>query len=387
MERYAKIPLAYQIVMDDLGWFTGEDDRHRGMPSRTGMPRVHVAEDYTVVNEIGKRKNQKICAPFVIGEWDKNNRLKGKPYMTPKPDEWDCKSKINMQEAEKCFEIIEGSDYIDLAHHGLLHGYWDEELGHDDKQFYIRPRKGHRDYGERVFVPTPAEFFDECINAYNEIYRDWGFTQKIETFVSPGMTSGSLEDNDEVFKVVRSHGFKYWTNLWRAIDDDCQVIHGITFLRKDKENIPWNAYDVNPSALPDYTPSERAIFRAHWPNFLRFDPLKNLENVEEWGKFFDKRAEYFGIMISRDIGFASRQALYQKFTKVSYPDGKIVLDFTDVDTSGALDIGDTMYISLDKSLSPKSITGARISLYEEHKTFRTYEILRQGTVAQINLNR
>ena len=153
--------------MDDIGWFHGSDDRTLGMPSRTGIPRMHVAEDYTVVNEIGKRINQKICAPFVIGEWDKNNRLKNKPHMTPKPAEWDCRSKMNLKEAERCFDAIESSDYIDLAHHGMLHSYWDEEMGHDDQQYYIRPRKNHKDYGKLSYVPTSAEYFDECINVYN----------------------------------------------------------------------------------------------------------------------------------------------------------------------------------------------------------------------------
>ena len=70
MEASVKIPLAYQVVMDDIGWFHGSDDRHLGMPSRSGMTRDHLAEDYLVINEIGKRINQRICGAFVIGEWD-----------------------------------------------------------------------------------------------------------------------------------------------------------------------------------------------------------------------------------------------------------------------------------------------------------------------------
>ena len=43
------IPNALQIIIDDLGWFNGKDNIKNCGPSRTAMPRNHVAEDYIVV--------------------------------------------------------------------------------------------------------------------------------------------------------------------------------------------------------------------------------------------------------------------------------------------------------------------------------------------------
>ena len=53
MQEYI-IPNALQIVIDDLGWFNGKNDRENHGPSRTAMPRNHVAEDYLAVNELGR---------------------------------------------------------------------------------------------------------------------------------------------------------------------------------------------------------------------------------------------------------------------------------------------------------------------------------------------
>ena len=53
MKEYI-IPNALQIVIDDLGWFNGKDDRENHGPSCTAMPRNHVAEDYLAVNELGR---------------------------------------------------------------------------------------------------------------------------------------------------------------------------------------------------------------------------------------------------------------------------------------------------------------------------------------------
>jgi hypothetical protein len=123
------LPVALQIVADDYGWHNGRDGRLSGQPSRSALPRNHAVEDYIILNEIGKALDMKILAPLVIGEWDKNNRMTGKAHMTKFPDKWDCRSTINMPEAERCFEEIESSDYIEIALHGLLHSFWDEEMG------------------------------------------------------------------------------------------------------------------------------------------------------------------------------------------------------------------------------------------------------------------
>ena len=383
MNNLVKIPLAYQAIMDDIGWFNGADDRHIGMPSRSGMTRSHVAEDYKVVNEVGKRINQKICCALVLGEWDKNNRLTGRPHMTPKPELWDCASTINMPEAERCFEAIEESDYIDIAHHGLLHSYWDDEMGHDDQQYCIRSMKGSKD--SKHLIPVPKDYFEECINAYEEIYRDWGFSKSVDTFISPGFVPSSVEDHRGIFSVLNKHGFKYWTNAWGAIDENCSILDSITFLKKRKETIPWNAYDVNPDALPPYSEEEGTIFRCHWPNMLRYDPMENFEKVDAWANFFRRRSEVFGIIISESIEFAAHQAQYNRFTDMTFTENEIILDFSKVDACGAKDIGNTVYISMRNNVRPQGCIGGHLSLYQTKQIFRTYKLEREGNIARIRI--
>ncbi len=391
MENFVKIPLAYQVVIDDIGWFRGDDDRHLGMPSRSGMPRSHVAEDYLILNEIGKRINQKICGAFVIGEWDKSNRLLGRAHMTPKPEEWNCAATINMPEAKRCFEAIEDSEYIDIALHGLLHSYWDKEMGHDDQQYYIRPRKGYT--GSERIIPVPDGYFEDCIDTFLKIYNDWGFSKKMTSFISPGSAYGPVDASLGFAKVLRERGFTKWANYWMAIKHPCEIIDGLTFLNKGTGVVPWNAYDVNPDLLPDYCLADNdgtvrpmgTIFGLHWPNFLRFDPMKNFEQVDAWVNFFRRQSEVFGIMISRDMTFSANQAQYARFTKMTFEDKKIILDFGSVDTCGALERSDTLYISLKNRLEPKSAAGATLSLFETKRDFRTYKLVREGNRAIINL--
>lgn len=327
---------------------------------------------------------------MVIGEWDIKNRMHAKPHMTPKPNEWNAIEKLNMREAERCFAEIESSEYIDVAIHGLLHSYWDEEMGHDDQQYYVRPRKGWGS-NERI-VPVPNDYFEDCIDTFLRIYDDWGFSRRITTFVSPGSAYGPIDASRGFAAILKDRGIKYWANYWMTIKKPCEIIEGVTFLNKGTGIIPWNAYDVNPALIPDYAVSENdgvnspmgTIFGLHWPNLLRFDASKNLDNVDAWVDFYRRQAECFGLMISRDMGFAARQALYQRYTVIDFAPNEIILDFSAVDSCG-VDAGNTVYISLKNRLRPSECEGGAISLYESHTLFRTYAIERKGKIARIKL--
>ena len=60
------IPDSLQIVLDDVGWRNGADDRKNGGPSRTGISRRHVPSDYRAINELGELIGMKIHCAFVI---------------------------------------------------------------------------------------------------------------------------------------------------------------------------------------------------------------------------------------------------------------------------------------------------------------------------------
>ena len=48
-----KIPIAWVLEFDDLGWDDGRDLRLNKKASRSGIPRYHTLEDYELVAKIG----------------------------------------------------------------------------------------------------------------------------------------------------------------------------------------------------------------------------------------------------------------------------------------------------------------------------------------------
>ena len=75
----AVIPMPLQVVIDDVGWWSGEDGSERQEPYRTGIDRRHVPADYRAIVELGRALGIRPQAATVLCEWDKDNILRTLP--------------------------------------------------------------------------------------------------------------------------------------------------------------------------------------------------------------------------------------------------------------------------------------------------------------------
>ena len=390
MEQRIVLPVALQIVTDDIGWFNGRDIRCSDGPSRTGMPRKHVAEDYAMLNAIGKSIGQKINAPLVIGEWDKKNRLRGMPHASYDEQGWDMASQIDYAEAERCFDTMESAEYLEYGFHGLLHGYWQDGISLADQEFsYPKSLDYKTKYAPASWlVPVDNAYLESHIETFFQIYEDWGFKKKIRSFTSPSSVQGGIEDNRHMTAMMKKYGMIYWSNQWRAVKNLCEVIDGVIFVNKaiKQQPIPWEAYGIDPDTLSDYSfafnngidHAERAIYGSHWPNFLQLNPLRNTDTLDAWTRHFKRQAEIFGVMLSKDIAFCASQAVYRKKSVLDFKKDSVVIDLSAVDGAGALGLSDTFHISIENGLKPVCTKGASLSLYETRENFTTYALKRTG---------
>ncbi len=124
------------------------------------MPRRHVAEDYSAVNELGMRLNMKISCAFVLGEWDSDNSLREIPHLSKYGKKWNNASYFSPKEARRCAEAINRSEYIDINIHGLLHGYYTDGVDNYDKSDFCYTKNGafHRISEEEIRARLDAFF-------------------------------------------------------------------------------------------------------------------------------------------------------------------------------------------------------------------------------------
>ena len=78
-----------QVVIDDVGWWSGEDGSKKQEPYRTGINRNHVPADYRAIVELGKSLGIRPQAAMVLCEWDKENILRQLPTSTWMGEKWD----------------------------------------------------------------------------------------------------------------------------------------------------------------------------------------------------------------------------------------------------------------------------------------------------------
>ena len=383
--EFFKIPLAVQIVMDDFGWFYGKNELAEGGPARTSICRDHTEEDYRVINELGRRLGMKIVCGFTLGEWDKDNRLRGMKHATPDEKGWDRKATVDMEAARRFFSLIEQSDYIDIAFHGLMHSFWVDGENHGNPRefyYYDLPEGAAERRLDYPCVPVSADYVDSHLKAWFDIYNGWGFSKPVKTFISP---AGLHRDRQKVLdyaEKIKKYGILYWKNGWDGFTGFTEVFDGIIFLECGDDFLDFDAIDVDPDTLPPFH-GRTAVFGTHWPNFLRSEPSENFRFLDRWESFFARIADTYGLMLSKDIAFAATQAQFRRHVKTRFADGVLTLDVSAVYGTGAAGLLDSFYLSFPREHTPLSCDGGTLGLYESHGDFNTYKITKRGDIVKI----
>ena len=383
-----KIPAALQITFDDLGWHDGRDYTKMGDASRSGLPRDHAVEDYTVVNELGKAINQKILGLLCLVDWDKDNILRGEVGMTPDPYGWDRAATIDMDYARACFEEMEKSEYIEYGVHSVYHSRYDENGKYITQRELLEKIDG-------VEHPISASEFSRRLELFFKIYDSWGFKQKLKVYGEPCGLPDKMPSNElsELNAVLYNYGLKFWRTHWPYFHDKREVLSYPTLYtsmnRRVAIAVEWDAYNIDHTRIPDVMlPGEKNLWPGlvlHWTNFLRLDPKENLEYLGGWVDYFNRQSEIFGIMISRDFDFYFNQQMYYQFAKIEESASGFIIDLSDMPKLSGDLLKNEFYISLENDIEPQNCIGGNIELYESKNKFKTYRVYGFGEKLEIKI--
>lgn len=356
------IPRPLQIVMDDLGWFNGKDDRQSGGPSRTGAERKHCHKDYIAVNELGKRLDMKINCAFVLGEWDDDNRLASIKNLSKYKEGWDNARYFDKDEAARCVRAINESEYIDMAIHGLLHGYYADGIDNvDESDYYYKVNK-------EQFTVCESEIRAR-LDAFLDLVKHHGINKNINSFVPPSFT---YKRND-ISHILADYGIEFISTIFKQLvcegerPEIADVENGIVSVDRNNNKVKWNGINEDPSALP----ALNGIFGMHWPNILHTDPDRNIEAVERWAEYFERCSQEFGTILSKDMRFCASQSLFCRFAKIKEDRGITIVDISEVPT--LVQTNREFYISSKEPL--ESYVGCDVYSYEQKDGFWTYRIV------------
>ncbi|MBO4406511.1 MAG: hypothetical protein J5849_02320 [Clostridia bacterium] len=317
------IPAPLELIVDDVGWFHGSDDRPFGGSARTGISRNHVAADYEALDLLGRKSGVKLLAAFVLGEWDPDDRLKDVPCLSKYGDRWHNAALLDREEAERCAAVVRSSPWIEIAVHGLMHNYYLPGAPYGNSDYYFR-RDG-------VLRMIGRDEVRRRLDAFFDLLDYWDFHKPVRAFVPPNF----VYRWGEIAEILREYGILYASTVFADGDMevpdgprpvDAGVDRGVIVLDRKYNPIRRKELGADPSALPAYP----GVFGCHWPNLLAPDPAENAAVVEKWALYFERAKKEFDLILPEDIAFAATQALIRRFASLREETGGCRIDLSAV---------------------------------------------------------
>lgn len=320
----ATIPLPIQVVIDDVGWWSGTDGSRYQEPYRSGIDRDHVPADYAAIAELGKALGIRPQAAMVLCEWDKDNILRKLPTATWMGKKWDNKKWVGPWMEEAADIIRNNKQHLELTLHGIGHEYWTDDqftrAEWADVNGTMRPRdqvEKHLDFFGKIMDqhqlgPFPTSFVPTAFNH--------GF----------GPTPGH---DISMAEILSRRGIKYINTPFRQMHNAKAINHDYFGFDSDVLTVDRGAdlLDWNVTGVPPSGNMEGPTCGMHWANLIHPDPEQNLEIVQEWVKLLAPYQKKEDTMLSPDPCSFQSQLLYHTCTKIRRKENDIVLDFRELD--------------------------------------------------------
>ncbi len=318
------IPMPLQVVIDDVGWWSGEDGSKIQEPYRTGINRKHVPADYKAIAHLGRSLGIRPQAAFILCEWDKENILRKVPTSTWMGDKWDNSKWVGPWLDEAAEIIRNNREYFEVTIHGIGHEYWQEgtftRAEWTDSQGQMRPQEQ---------VELHLEYFEKLMYQHN-------LGPLPESFVPAAFrhSFGPSEGRDiSLAQILEKHGVNYINTPFSSVYNKERIENehfgfdsGVITIDRGNDEFQWLVFPADPKAE-----LKGPTCGMHWPNMLHPDPERNNEVVQRWIEYLKPYNEKYDTILAPDSVYLQKQLAHHSLTGVKILKNSIELDFTETD--------------------------------------------------------
>ncbi len=320
----AAIPLPLQVVIDDVGWWSGEDGSERQEPYRTGIDRNHVPADYQAIADLGRVLGIRPQAATVLCEWDTENLLRTLPESTWMGAEWDNRRWVGPWLEEAADIIRRNQAHYELTIHGLGHEHW------------TNGRFTRAEWADENGRMRPREQVEAHLDAFEAILAQHELGGLPRSFVPTAFRHGfgRTEGRDvSMAELLARRGVTYINTPFGSMAHADAVQHGVFGLDsgvmtvdRGDDPLDWDVIGRVPGGTLN-----GPTCGLHWPNLLHPDPDRNPEIVAGWVALlapYDDRAD---TMLAPDSVAFQHQLVHHVCTGVTRSGDAIDLDFRRTD--------------------------------------------------------
>ena len=310
------LPMPVFPVIEDVGWWQGENGAAIQQPYRNAFPRRHCLADYQALVRLADRLGVRIGLGMVLCEWDRNNslgRIKGATWMGK-----DWNNQINqgpwLDEAAEYLRQQRGS--LELGLHALCHEFW-----HEGK---MERSEFHDQHGNM----RSRQVIESHLDAFGIILKQNGFSEFPRLFLPPALNHSFGNDQESIQALLHSYGIRHVITRFSRARRFAQPFHekitwecGVGLLERGLSPLPWNV----PATAPAWDFSG-PILPLHWGNLLHPDPERNNDIIDGWAEMLLAGTAGPERTLAENYESCWRQAAIFYFGKLT-PDGEsIVVD-------------------------------------------------------------
>jgi hypothetical protein len=318
------IPMPIQIVIDDVGWWSGKDGSAQQEPYRTGINRNHVPDDYQAIVDLGKKLGVRPQAATILCEWDRQNILRNLPTSTWMREKWDNSKWVGPWLDEAADIIRNNEKHYELTLHGIGHEYWDDE------------KFTRAEWADTSGIMRPLDQVELHLDYFAKLMEQNQLGSFPTSFVPTAFKHGfgpTGEQKTNIAEVIKRRGINYintpFDDMYNAEAAQFELFGidaGIMTVDRGNDLFDWNIIGRKPKGL-----LQGSTCGLHWPNLLHEDPERNTEIVDAWVKLLKPYNDKIETLLATDSQAFRNQLIHHECTKVKINETYIDIDFREAD--------------------------------------------------------
>jgi len=318
------IPMPIQIVIDDVGWWSGTDGSALQEPYRTGINRNHVPADYQAIVDLGKKLGVRPQAATILCEWDRQNILRKLPTSTWMGEEWDNSKWAGSWLDEAADIIRNNNNHYELTLHGVGHEYW--ENGNFSRA----------EWADRSGTMRPLDQVELHLDYFAKLIDQNQLGPFPTSFVPTAFLHGfgpTGDHNTSMAAVIKKRGMTYintpFDNMYNAKSVQFELFgidSGVMTVDRGEDLFDWDIFGGRPNGS-----ISGPTCGLHWPNLLHEDPDRNPEIVDGWVDFLAPYNHKLDTILAPNSDSFQNQLVYHICTSARLSDNAIELKFTDAE--------------------------------------------------------
>ena len=310
------IPMALQLVVEDVGWWGKSHPVGPHGPFRSGLHRRHHPSDYLALVHLAEQLNMRPLIAFVACEWDRTNLLRKVPTATWMGSDWDNSPNVGPWLDQAARTLSDHRNRLEIGLHGVGHEYWH------------RGRRSRTEFHDQMGKMRPRAHIEAHLDAFAEIMDQNGLGPHPTAFVPPGLNHCFGEGDRGIHHLLNRRGIcRVTTDLTRA-----KMVRAPQHARMAWENevliidrgsaaVPWHVT----AARPRFS-FAGPVLSLHWANLLDEDRQRSLTVVQRWVDYIKNGIDPLQQMLAPDTATCWTQFAYRAMSRIATGAGQVTID-------------------------------------------------------------